>query len=125
MTAVTLDAWTWWQSRRLRYNLALAAAGWLAYGAVVLLVVGFGHPIWPTWQLALSTTLRLGSMFLVVMGVANVCYLVGPALEAWLRPVDPTAFRGGAYELGFWTSVAGPFLFPTLMLARLLCSAAP
>jgi hypothetical protein len=114
------DAWTWWQSRRLRYNVALAAAGWLAYAAALLLALGFGHQVWPTWQIGLSTTLTLGTAFLVVMGVANICYLAGPALEAWLHPAEPAAFRKSAFALGFWGSVAAPFLFPTLLLARLL-----
>jgi hypothetical protein len=114
------DTWTWWRTRQLRYNLALAAAGWLAYGATLGLHYAFGKPMWISSQDFLSGTLFLGVAYLLVMGVANVCYLVGPALEAWLRPADPTLFRETAYRMGFWGSVAAPFAFPAINLALLL-----
>jgi hypothetical protein len=98
----------------------LAAAGWLAYGATLALYYAFGKPMWIGFQGFVSGTLLLGVGFLLVMGVANVCYLIGPALEAWLRPADPTRFRQTAYRMGFWGSIAGPFVFPAINLALLL-----
>jgi len=117
---MTEDRWNWWQSRRLRYNLALAAAGWLAYGATLGMAAFSGHPMWRDWQGGLSMTLFLGVVFLAVMGAANVCYLIGPALEAWLKPADPTSFRRSAYPLGLWSSIALPFAFPAIYLAMLI-----
>ena len=40
--------------------------------------------------------LFLGTLYLVLMGAANVCYLAGVTLEAWLRPTDPTRYRAPA-----------------------------
>jgi hypothetical protein len=114
------DSWSWWQARRLSYNLALAVAGWVAYGATLVMFMIDGRPMWRDWQGGLSMTLFLGVVFLVLMGVANVCYLIGPALEAWLRPPDPTAFRKSAYALGLWGSVALPFAFPAINLAIMI-----
>ena len=62
---VSLDAWTWWQARRLRYNLALAAAGWAAYGLNAAEFYAFQHPIWKNWQGAVSMTGFLGIAFLL------------------------------------------------------------
>ncbi len=112
--------WTWWQQRRLRYNLALGAAGWAAYGAALAIAWAFGRPMWRDWQGAMSMTLFLGVAYLILMGAANVCYLIGPALEAWLKPADPTAFRKSAYALGFWGSLALPFAFPLVNVAMLI-----
>jgi len=112
------DAWRWWEARRLRYNLALAAAGVAAYGLWTLLPVS--TLLMRDWRAAISTTLILGVLYLLLIGVANICYLIGPALEAWLKPADPRGFRRRAYSLGFWGSVAAPFAFPALALAWLI-----
>ncbi|HZZ36545.1 MAG TPA: hypothetical protein VFE03_12525 [Caulobacteraceae bacterium] len=112
--------WTWWQARRLRYNLALAGAGWAAYGLALALFAAFGKFPWRTWQGGVSMTLFLGTLFLIVMGAANVCYLIGPALEAWMRPAEPERYRKTAFALGFWGSIALPFAFPAIILAMLI-----
>jgi hypothetical protein len=114
------DAWAWWQSRRLRYNLALAAAGAAAYVSAVALHYAFHRPLWWDWRGALGTTLFLGVGFGVVMGVANIFYLLGPAVESWVKPPDPQRFRKTAYGMGFWGSVALPFAFPLVNLAGML-----
>ncbi len=118
--SITSDAWTWWQARRLRYNLALAAAGWAAYGLNAALFYGFHHPIWRNWQGALSMTLFLGIMFLLVMGAANVCYLLGPVTESLVRPADIDRFRRTTFAAGSWGSVALPFVFPAVNLCFLI-----
>jgi len=112
-----LDGWTWWQARRLRYNLALAASGALAYVATVAIWWATRQPIWRSWRDGISSTLLLGTGFLILLGAANICYLIGPALEAWMRPKDPHRFRTSAYTLGFWGSIALPFAFPLINLA--------
>jgi len=120
----TESAFAWWERRRLAYNLALAAAGMAAYGATIGLYAVFGRSLWPNWQAALATTLALGTAFLVLMFAANVCFLIGPALESWLRPADPARYRARAWPLGLWGSVALPFAFPLLNLALLIASGA-
>src|SRR5881394_3461634 len=82
------DTWIWWQARRLRYNLTLAAAGWLAYGSALGLALAFHKPMWKSWQGGVAMTLFLGAGFLVLMGVANILFLLGPAVESWVRPAD-------------------------------------
>lgn len=114
------DAWSWWQTGRLRYNLALAGAGWGAYGLDLAILAAFRRLPWTNWQGAVGMTLWLGLGYLVYMAAANVAYLIGPALEAWLKPADPTRYRRSAHALGFWGSVALPFLFPLANLALLI-----
>src|SRR3954453_3730819 len=96
------ETWTWWQARRLRYNLTLAAGGWAGYAAGVGLNYAFGHPVWKDWRGGGGMTLFLGTAFLVVMGVANVCYLLGPALEGWVKPTNVDHYRRTAFRMGLW-----------------------
>ena len=117
------ETWTWWQARRLRYNLVLAVGGWGGYGAAVALNYAFGHPVWKDWRGGLGMTLFLGTVFLVVMGVANVCYLLGPAVEAWLRPADVGRYRRNAFAMGLWGSLLVPATFPLVQLAMLIANA--
>lgn len=118
------DGWAWWQARRLRYNIALGVSGLVAYVATVALWWATHQPVRRTWQDGLATTLLLGTGFLLLMGAANVCFLIGPALEAWMRPKDPLRFRTSAYGLGFWASMALPFAFPLFNLALAIGSGA-
>ena len=114
------ETWTWWQARRLRYNLTLAAGGWACYAAAVGLNYAFGHPVWKDWRGGLGMTLFLGTVFLVVMGFANVFYLLGPAVEAWVRPADVAGYRRNAFAMGLWGSLLVPALFPLVQLAMLI-----
>ena len=116
------DAWMWWQARRLSYNLALAAAGWVAYGTAVALNYGFGHPVWRDWRGGLGMTIFLGTVWLVAMGFANVAYLLGPAVEGWVKPADVARYRRTAFSMGFWGSLAVPFIFPLVQLAMLIAN---
>jgi hypothetical protein len=114
------DAWVWWQARRLQYNLTLAAGGGVAYGAAVALNYAFGNPVWKDWRGGLGMTLFLGTVYLVVMGFANVCYLLGPAVEGWARPADVGSYRRAAYAMGLWGSLIVPATFPLVQLAMLI-----
>ncbi len=122
-TLIDPDAWNWWELRRLSYNLALAIAGWLAFAAAVSLAYGFGKPVWSTWQEALGSVLFMGAGYLVVIGAANVCFLLGAITESLARPADSERFRRRAHAMGVWGSFATPFLFPLVVLANLIAHA--
>ena len=114
------DAWTWWQGRRLRYNLTLAAAGWLAYGLAVAQSFAFGRPMWSSPTGAFSMTLFLGAGYLILMGFANVAFLLGPTVEGWIRPASVAGYRRTAFAMGLWGSFALPFVLPLANLALLI-----
>jgi len=111
------DAWAWWEARRLNYNLTLAVGGLVAYALTVAISYAFHHPVWSDWPGALGMTLFLGVGYLLVMGVANVCYLLGAIVEGWSHPVDIAAYRRRAWLLGRWGSLIVPFSFPLVQLA--------
>lgn len=116
-----VDVWRWWEARRLRYNIGLAVAGWLAWGLFALEITLFapmdgGAPFVITPSLVLGQ----GLAWLVVMAVANGLYLLGAVSETVLRPADRPAYRRWMFGLGFWGSMAVPFLFPAVVLIGLL-----
>ena len=67
-------------------------------------------------------TIFLGTAFLVVMGLANICYLLGPAIEGWTKPLDVDRYRRNAYAMGLWGSLAVPAVFPLVQLAMLIAN---
>ena len=98
----------WWESRRLAYNVFVGGAGLLSLGAIKLIT-----PPPPGLPGA-----RVPWLAVVVFGVmANVCFLLGPAIEIALQklwgekllPVGPALFRMGL------TFSVGLALFPTLL----------
>ena len=101
--------WDWWQARRLRYNVALAAAGAAAYALTVALHYAFGDAIWASAREAFGQTLFLGTLYLGVIGIANICYLIGPLGEAWLKPADPRALSRRSLRHGA-VGLCGPAL---------------
>lgn len=119
------ETWTWWQARRLRYNLTLAAGGWVCYGLAVGLNYAFGHPVWKDWRGGLGMTIFLGTVFLVVMGIANVCYLLGPALEGSIRPTDVDRYRKTTFSMGLWGSLLVPAIFPLAQVGMLIAHSKP
>ncbi|MGD2067732.1 MAG: hypothetical protein PVI57_03540, partial [Gemmatimonadota bacterium] len=99
----------WWERRRLPYNLIVGSAGLVSTAYVSLLnVTVWGQP------LALRGLLPL----IVAFGVgANVCYALGPVVEAAVEklsrgrvlPVGPALYRMGL------TFSVGLALFPALL----------
>ncbi|MFN7618760.1 MAG: hypothetical protein ACK5RN_01305 [bacterium] len=117
------DAWRWWESRRLRYNIGLAVAGWVAWGLAAAAIWSVVPLIpFPTDnpEGTLFTVLIQGVLYLLFMAAANLLYLLGPLSEAVLRPAEVDGFRRRMFGLGFWFSVALPFAFPAMTLISLL-----
>jgi hypothetical protein len=96
----TMGILTWWESRRLVYNVIVGATGLVSLGIIGLIsLVPPGVPkFFPPWQAILA----YGAL-------ANVCYTFGPAIEIALQriwkdrvlPVGPVLFRQGlSFSIG-------------------------
>jgi hypothetical protein len=112
----TGDTWRWWESGRLRYNIGLAIAGALAWALFAI----EASLLTDWYSISVSVTLAQGLAWLVAMGVANLAYFLGPVSERIFKPDDPDAYRRRIYGLGFWFSIAVPFLFPAVTLIAIL-----
>jgi hypothetical protein len=108
-------AGAWWGARRRRYNIALAAAGAVAF---VCYVVAFQIRCanTPGVEVTLVTTLFQGIGYLFAMGLANVCYQLGPGLERFVLPTARPQYRRWAFRAGLAFSVALPFAIPLVIL---------
>jgi hypothetical protein len=90
----TMGILTWWESRRLVYNVVVGGTGLVSLALMGLIaLVPPGIPkILPPWQAVLA----YGAL-------ANVCFTFGPAIEIALQqlwkgrvlPVGPILFRQG------------------------------
>jgi hypothetical protein len=103
----------WWAQRRRRYNVALLIAGilgFICYAAAVQLCINLKAP--GDWEITIFSTFFQGLGYLVMMGVANLCYYLGPQSERLLHPVNIARYRKITFQLGFWFSV----LLPRLLL---------
>jgi hypothetical protein len=106
-----------WRGRRLRFNIALLTSGFFAGLAFVAALVAWnfwpppaeevGHADFEMLSLVLAPV-----AYGVAMGIANLCYLLGPASEVLLRPRNVDAVRRRAYALGVSFSVALPWFVP-------------
>ena len=96
----TMGILTWWESRRLVYNIVVGSTGLVALGVMAAIsLIPPGLPrILPPWQAILAYG-----------AAANVCYTFGPAVEIALQhlwkkrilPVGPVLFRQGlAFSVG-------------------------
>ena len=105
----------WWGRRWLVYNLSLACAGILAF--VCYATVVFTHlDAIPEAEITGFTTLFQALGYLVLMCVANICFLAGPVSEKLIRPRNLDRYRLITYRLGYWFSVLLPFSVPVLLL---------
>jgi hypothetical protein len=101
---------TWWAARRRRYNIGLLVAGplgFICYAAAVSRCIDLRVP--GDWEITIFTTLFQGFAYLVMIGIANLCYYVGPWSEQLFRPANVARYRKTAFQLGFWFSVLLPF----------------
>jgi hypothetical protein len=108
----TLPAAAWWGARRRYYNRGLLVAGPLAYVLYVLSLA-----LHPDAELSLFALPFQALGYLLMMGVANLCYGLGPLVEWWVAQQHVGRYRRAAYGAGYAFSVALPFLLPLLSVA--------
>ena len=111
------SAFAWWASRRLRDNGGLVVAGAVAFVCYVVVCFKLLPRVLPASEIKVTpfTSLFQGIGYLFMMGIANVCYFLGPLSELLVGPVDVERFRRICYRLGFWFSVLLPFSIPVLL----------
>ena len=121
-TPITESAFAWWASRRLHYNTGLVVAGIIAFICyVVVCFTLLPRVLRPSEiDVTLYTTLFQSLGYLFTMGVANVCYFLGPVSERLVGPSNFEQYRRICYRIGFWFSVLLPFSIPALLMVLVL-----
>jgi hypothetical protein len=107
---------TWWARRRLRYNVGLLIAGPVGFGLYALAIsrcIDLHAP--GDWEITILATIFQGFAYLVIIGLANLCYYLGPLSERLVHPANVASYREIVFQLGFWFSVLLP-LTPSAVL---------
>lgn len=106
---VGLSPAQWWAARRLRYNLALLAGATVSFLSLAAVGWLFAARL-PCLEVTVFSVAFGGVLFLVGLGLANLCYYLGPLSERWLHPKNLLGFRRLAFALGTAFSLALIFL---------------
>ncbi len=109
-----LTPFQWWESRRLRYKVSLVVAGLIAFFVYITELAVFSDRI-PDAEINLFMIGLQGVGYLLFMLVANGFYFLGALSERLPHMRSLASHRRLAYELGFWFSMALPFLPPLLL----------
>jgi hypothetical protein len=114
----------WWSAQRRRYNIALVIAAPIS--AVSLLTIwGFFEERLPCLEITGFSIIFGGILFLLGLGLANICYLLGPLSERIVRPRNAFVFRRWAYGIGLAFSLLLIFSPPLLNLIVALLGPLP
>lgn len=110
------DASSWWGRHRFGYNVGLIVAGVLAFVCyVIALDRRISDGSLPDAEFTIFTIAFQATGYLLMMGVANLCYFAGPLAENIFWFNDLERYRRVAFALGFWFSVLLPFTIPALV----------
>ena len=110
----------WWGRHRARYNFALILAGIGAFICFVVIFEIFKHKMGPEDEITVFTIAFQGAAYLIAIGLANICYFIGPVSEKIIKPKDVHRYRRNSYRMGFWGSFVLPFSVPIIMLIACL-----
>jgi hypothetical protein len=109
-----LTPFQWWESRRLRYNVGMVVAGLLAFIVYITELAVFRDRI-PDAEINVFMIGLQGVGYLLFMLVANGFYFLGALTERLPHMRSLASHRRLVYRLGFWFSMALPFLAPLLI----------
>lgn len=108
----------WWESRRRSYNKGLVIAGisaFFTYAFVGPIVVPDNQ-----FEITIFTTFFQGIGYVMMMGMANLFYYLGPLADRLFNKASDDRFRQRLFNLGYWFSFCLPFLVPILLIVLYL-----
>ena len=110
-----LSSWQWWESRRLRFNIGLIIAGFLAFILYLIVYFSYSNRIPMEIDMTIFTILFQSVAYFFYMLLANVLFCLGAISENLPRMRSIESHRKFAYTIGFFLSVSLPFLAPVLL----------
>lgn len=108
----------WWQKHRLKYNWGLIIAGFVAFLIYYIIGVTLIAPNDEKFEITLFTVAFQAAGYFVMVLIANLLYYLGHYVDKKFNKQNSTAFRRKLFNLGFWFSIALPFLIPTILLIQ-------
>jgi hypothetical protein len=107
----------WWGARRLRYNIGLIVAGLSAFAMYVWAFEVHCRTV-PDAEITLFTTAFQAVGYAIAIGLANLCYQLGPTVERIVPAQRVDSYRRAAYSAGLVFSMAAPFSIPAIVALR-------
>ena len=105
----------WWAGKRLKYNKGLIIAGiaaFIAYAIVGSVLIAPNEE----FEITIFTIFFQGIGYVIMMGIANVFYFLGPLADNLFNDRNDEKFRQCLFNLGYWFSFGLPFLIPVLLV---------
>jgi hypothetical protein len=99
----------WWAARRRQYNIGLLVAGpvgLVCYGLSLSRCIALRAP--GDWEVTSFNVAVQSIAYLLVIGLANICYNLGRWCERFVPPTDIGRYRRMSFQCGFWLSVLLP-----------------
>jgi predicted histidine transporter YuiF (NhaC family) len=118
-TEISLIAKQWWWRMRLKYNMGLVIAGFIAF----LLYCILGPIIIAPHEEFEETIFEMafqGFAYLIMMGIANIFYTLGWMIDSSYNTSNSQLFRKRLFWLGYWFSFALPILLILSIMVRFL-----
>ena len=113
---IIIESKLWWGAKRKHYNIGLVVAGIVAFICYVIAFQIKIDKLGSEAEITIFTTLFQGIGYLIMIGIANICYNLGSVAERIVQPNDINSFRENLFKIGFWFSIALPFSIPVLVL---------
>ncbi|QKJ31578.1 hypothetical protein HQ865_18015 [Mucilaginibacter mali] len=116
MEAIDIEKKQWWRKRRFHYNKGLVIAGITAFMLYAILGSLLIAPYDFDFEITLFTIVFQGIGYLFMMGVANLFYNLGYAIDKQYNTTNSEGFRISLYKKGYWFSFWLPFLIPVMVV---------
>ena len=118
-TEILSAAKQWWWRMRLKYNIGLMIAGFIAFLLYCILgpIIIAPHEEFEETLFAMAFQ---GIAYLIMMGLANIFYTLGWMIDSSYNTSNSQLFRKRLFWLGYWFSFALPILFILSVMVRFL-----
>jgi hypothetical protein len=111
----TSERAAWWAAHRRSYNIALVLAAPVSFIALFTIWGVFEDRL-PCLEINGVGVFLAPIVFSIGLGLANICYSLGPLSEWLVRPNNPLACRRWTYRLGLAFSLLLVFEPPLINL---------
>jgi sterol desaturase/sphingolipid hydroxylase (fatty acid hydroxylase superfamily) len=110
----------WWESNRKKYKKGLVVSGITAFLAYAILGSCLIAPYDHEFEITLFTISFQGVGYWIMMQIANLFYDLGYYIDNRFSTEGNLVFSQRLFNLGFWVSVALPFLIPIMIILQYL-----
>ena len=111
----------WWRKKRSKFNIGLIISGILAFiFQITVIEIVSNESNYLELDFTIFTFFFQAIGYLIMIGIENLFYYLGPISEKLIEPKDSEKYRNRTFKFGFWFSCSLPFLIPLNILIMYL-----